>query len=386
MIAAARVAAAIEVLDDILAGQKAEKALTTWGRAHRFAGSGDRAAIRDLVFDGLRGWRSLAAMGGSDTGRGIMIGLMRRGGADLGQIFSGVGHAPAVLGPDDTARLLIGGAVQADLPDWLFPIVMADLAAQAGTVLGAMQQRAPVFLRVNLRRGTPGMAIENLADDGIDAVMHPQVRTALQVIANERKIQASQAYLSGLVELQDAASQRVALQLGLQAGQRVLDYCAGGGGKALAMAALADVAVFAHDAAPQRMADLAARAARAGVTIAQISTSALANQPLFDVVLVDAPCSGSGTWRRTPDAKWRFEAADLAKVVQLQAEILMQAARLVAPTGTLAYVTCSMLQAENQAQVGKFIAGNPEWVLRQDWQYFPSDLGDGFYLGLLQRR
>ena len=386
MIAAARVAAAIEVLDAVLSGTSAEKALTHWGRTHRFAGSGDRAAIRDLVFDGLRGWRSLGALGGSDTGRGIMIGLARRDGQDVTRIFTGTGHAPAVLGPNDTVKSQISDAVQADLPDWLYPMFMTDLGGQAAAVLEVMQSRAAAFLRVNLRQGPLQIAINRLADDGIATTPHPYVKTALQIITNARKIQTSHAYLAGLVELQDAASQEAVLRLPLRDGQRILDYCAGGGGKALAMAALTTAQVFAHDAAPRRMVDLSPRAARAGVNIIQLLTSSLLDQPKFNLVLVDAPCSGSGTWRRTPDAKWRFGPGDLAGLVALQADILRQAASLVTVDGTLAYATCSVLQVENQLQVERFLAANPNWVQVDEWQHLPSFLGDGFYLGLLQRR
>ena len=386
MIAAARVAAAIEVLDAVLAGEPAEKVLTHWGRTHRFAGSGDRAAIRDLVFDGLRCWRSLGTLGGSDTGRGIMIGLLRRSGQDLDQIFTGTGHAPAVLGPQDAVRIDMSPATLADLPDWLYPQFIAGLGPSVGPVLAAMQSRATVFVRVNLRRGTLAQALASLARDGIVAAPHPDIRTALQITANARKIDRSEAYLTGLIELQDAASQAAVLRLPLRDGQRVLDYCAGGGGKVLAMAALAKAAFFAHDAAPRRMIDLPTRAARAGVEIAQLSTAALTRQPAFDIVLVDAPCSGSGTWRRSPDAKWRFGRADLDGLIRLQAGILSQAAALVAAGGTLAYATCSVLQSENRLQLDSFIAASPGWDLVDEWQNLPSDLGDGFYLGLLQRR
>lgn len=386
MITAARIAAAIEVLDQILSGAPAEKALTHWGRTHRFAGSADRAAIRDLVFDGLRGWRSLAALGGSDTGRGIMIGLMRRDTQDPGTIFTGTGHAPAALSPQDAAQTDPGPAVQADLPDWIFPTVLADLGPAAGPVFANMQSRAPVFLRVNLRRATLDMAMANLALDGITAVPVPNIKTALQATHNYRKIHNSVAYLTGLVELQDAASQAAILRLNLCDGQRVLDFCAGGGGKSLAMAALAELQVFAHDAMPRRMVDLPVRAARAGVNIRTLATAALTAQKPFDLVLVDAPCSGSGTWRRTPDAKWRFCPADLAQLVALQSGILEQAAGMVGLGGTLAYATCSMLQVENQRQIQGFIDRHPEWIAGDDWQTFPSGQGDGFYLARLQRR
>ena len=385
MIAAARIAAAIEILDTILSGAPAEKALTTWGRMHRFAGSGDRLAIRDLVYDALRCRRSLAALGGSETGRGLMIGLVRRAVQNPAEVFTGLGHAPAVLGPLDAEFTNPPAPVRLDLPDWLYAIFERDLGADAEPVMVALQTRAPVTLRVNLRRADLPSVLKMLDQDGIVAVPHPDIKTALQVTGNARKIQHSKAYLDGMVELQDASSQAAVLRLPLHPGGHVLDYCAGGGGKSLAMAGVADVTIVAHDADPRRMADLGPRAARAGVTIQTAQTPDLPQMPPFDLVLVDAPCSGSGTWRRTPDAKWRLTPDGLARLCDLQAGILMQAAAFVAPGGTLAYATCSVLKAENQTQALGFLAAMPGWVMQEEMQLLPTTLGDGFYLALLRR-
>ena len=380
----ARYAAAIEVLDAVLAGLPAEKALTSWGRAHRFAGSGDRAALRDLVFDALRCRRSLAALGGAETGRGLMIGALRRDRIDMATVFTGAGHAPAPVLPGEQA--LPGkppDPVRLDLPDWLFEPFSQAFGPLTEHVLAVMQARAPVFLRVNLRRATPDQAVQSLAAEGIVAVAHPQVRTALQVIDNERKIQLSQAYLTGLVEVQDAASQAAVLRLPLRTGARVLDYCAGGGGKALAMAALSDATIFAHDADPRRMVDLAPRATRAGVQIDRVATADLPRMAGFDLIVLDAPCSGSGTWRRNPQAKWRLTPAELDRLCALQARILTEAVPLLAPGGRLAYATCSVFGVENAAQIDRFLQQNPAFRLCDDWQHRPDAAGDGFYLAQL---
>lgn len=381
MTPAARVAAAIEVLDLIVTGTPAEKALTGWGRSHRFAGSGDRLALRDLVFDALRCRRSLGVLGGADTGRGLMLGALRRDGADIAAIFSGTGYAPAPVGPLDKARDgPLTDAERLDLPDWLYPLFAQPLGPHLETVLRAMQARAPVFLRVNLARGTRAAAVAALAADGITSLACPNIRTALEVTHNQRKIQTSRAYLVGLVELQDAASQAAVLRLPLRDGQRVLDFCAGGGGKVLAIAGLGRAALFAHDADPRRMADLPARALRAGALVSVLTTQNLPASGLFDLVLVDAPCSGSGTWRRSPDAKWRLTPADLDRLCAVQAQILQQALRRVSPGGCLAYATCSVLNAENQGQIARLLAAHPGLVLREVWQNMPSAVGDGFYL------
>ncbi len=380
----ARVQAAIDCLDRILAGAPAEQVLTGWARASRFAGSGDRAAVRDHVYAALRRRRSSGWIGGGGGARAVMIGSLTQDGADLAALFSGQGHAPAPLtageGQGDLA--LAPSAVAADLPDWLWQMLVADHGPQAADIAAALRHRAPVWLRASLARGTRDRAAAALAEEGIATRPHPEVQTALEVTGNAGKIQSSAAFARGLVEIQDASSQAAVLRLPLAAGQRVLDYCAGGGGKALAIAALTRGAVTAHDADPRRMADLPARAARAGARIAIDRAPA----GPFDLVLADAPCSGSGTWRRSPDAKWRLTPEGLGDLVALQDAILGRAAALVAPGGYLAYATCSVLAAENDGRINAFLASYPGWQVQDQMQRLPDAGGDGFYLAVLRRR
>jgi 16S rRNA (cytosine967-C5)-methyltransferase len=381
----ARIAAAAQVLDRVLAGSPAESALIAWARGSRYAGSGDRAAVRDLVFDALRRRRTAARAGGAESGRGLMLGLLRLTGQDPGALMTGQGHDLPPPGAQETGLPADGAraAEAADLPDWLWARLEADLGAQAADVAGALRERAPVFLRVNLRKGDRGAARAALAAEGVRAQAHPEVATALLVTDGARKVSATRAYLGGLVEVQDAASQAAVLALPLRDGMAVLDYCAGGGGKALAMAALADLRLTAHDSAPARMRDLAPRAARAGVAIAQAPTDRLPARG-FDLVLVDAPCSGSGTWRRSPDAKWRLTPEGLAGLLATQAAILRHARELVRPGGVLAYATCSILREENDAQVAAFLAETPGWTQRPGVRMLPGQMGDGFYLAIMQ--
>jgi 16S rRNA (cytosine967-C5)-methyltransferase len=382
MTPAARYAAAIEVLDRILAGQPAELALTNWGRANRFAGSGDRHALRDHVFDALRCKRSFAALGGAETGRGLILGALRAAGRDLSEVFSGLGHAPPPVGPDEAGRAP-QGAEALDVPDWLYPRFQRALGADCDAVLRAMQARAPIYLRVNARKSTPAAALQALASDGIGARLIPGVKFGLEVIENARKVQNSSTYTSGVIELQDASSQAVVEALPLGDGDRVLDYCAGGGGKTLAMAARARLQVWAHDAAAQRMKDLPARASRAGVKITL--TDVPASVAPFDLVLTDVPCSGSGSWRRDPQGKWALTEAKLEQTLALQAQILARAVPLVAAQGSLAYATCSLLREENEDQIDQFLAANPGWTCRDQRRFSPLGGGDGFFLALLGR-
>lgn len=381
MTPAARLAAAIEVLDRILSGTPAEQALTNWGRASRFAGSGDRHALRDLVYDALRCKRSFAAWGGAMTGRGLILGGLRAQGIDPATMFTGTGHAPEPPS-DHEAGHPPEGAAALDCPDWLEPQLKAALGADYPAVMQAMRRRAPVFLRVNLAKASVKSAIAALAEAGIVAHPHPLASTALEVAENARKIQTSAAYLEGLVELQDAASQAVIAAISLTKGQRVLDYCCGGGGKALAMAATG-VQVTAHDADPKRMRDLPERSKRAGVSV-NIETNPSRSAP-YDVILTDVPCSGSGSWRRDPQGKWALTADRLTQLQAIQTEILDTVAAMVAPQGTLAYATCSMLQAENEDQIAGFLRRHPEWRCDLQRRFSPLDGADGFFVALMTR-
>lgn len=376
----ARAQAAISVLDRVVAGAPAEQALTNWGRASRYAGSGDRAAVRDLVFDALRRRRSAAALGGGETGRGLVLGLLRDQGADVAALFTGQGHAPAPPGPEEAGREP-SGLEALDCPDWLAPALRESLGGDFAAVMGLLRQRAPVFLRVNTLRATVAGAQAALAAEGVGTQFNQLANTALEVTEGARKISSSAAYREGLVELQDAASQAVVAALPLSDGMTVLDYCAGGGGKTLAMAARARIRLTAHDADPRRMADLPARAARAGVKV-QLTETARLRGP-FDLVLADAPCSGSGAWRRSPEAKWRLTPDRLADLTATQDAVLDAAAALSG--GWIAYATCSLLAAENADRAAAFLARTPGWRLAGERRLTPLDGGDGFYLALLRR-
>jgi len=386
MTPAARLSAAIGILDLVLSGTPGEQALTNWGRGSRFAGSGDRAAVRDIVFDALRCRRSFAALGGSETGRGIVLGGLRAAGVDPAGLFTGAGHAPAPLtAGEHHVPVNLPELVALDCPDWLAPALRRSLGADFAGVMSALRHRAPVFLRVNTARLSREEAQARLSADGIAAVPHDLSGTALQVIANERKIAGSSAYLGGLVELQDAASQAVVDLLPLSAGLKVLDYCAGGGGKALAMAARAPIRLFAHDADPRRMRDLPGRAERAGAAIRLLDEESVAREAPFDLVLADVPCSGSGSWRRAPEAKWLLTQDRLDRLCSVQTGILDRIAALVSDRGKLAYATCSLLDAENRWQTDAFLRRNPDWRSERERHWTPLQGGDGFYLNVLTR-
>ncbi len=381
----ARVAAAIEVLDDMAGGLAAEQALTRWARRSRYAGSKDRAAIRDHVFDVLRSRKTAAHYGRSDNARALMIGLLHEQGADLASLFNAQGHAPAALSeaeatfppaPTDPETLW-------NLPDWVIPHFQDSLGDEAGKSAQALQSRAPITLRVNLGKTNRGRAQVMLSEQGIEALENPLAASALTVTEGARKIRNSQAYSEGYVELQDAASQAVVAALA--PGGKVLDYCTGGGGKALALAMDDSRQVFAHDIDAARMADLPTRTARAAAGITQLETEDLAANAPFDVVLCDAPCSGSGAWRRAAEGKWTLTQDRLKALTQIQDDILDQAAALTAPSGILAYATCSVFKVENEDRVEAFLIRHSDWKCTFSRRYSVDDHGDGFFTTHLTR-
>jgi 16S rRNA (cytosine967-C5)-methyltransferase len=385
MTPAARIATAAEILDAVSDGMAAEQALTRWARGARFAGSKDRAAVRDHVFDALRRWRSAACAGGGTDGRRVMLGLLRLDGADPEEIFTGRGHAPPSLTEAERA----GGSPPEgragwDMPDWIADRLERAHGVEAAARLAkALRERAPVTLRVNTLKSDVPSALGKLEADGISARPNPLCNTALTVTEGARRIAQGAAYRDGLVELQDAASQAVAALVPLTPEARVLDYCAGGGGKTLALAArMGGGPVVAHDADPRRMRDLPDRAARAGARVERVDHP----DSLYHAVLTDAPCSGSGAWRRSPEAKWRLTPERLSELNSIQDDILDRAAELTAPAGTLVYATCSILAEENDARIDAFLARTTGWhaVLRRAFD--PDVDGDGFFTAHLTRR
>jgi len=381
----ARVSAAIEVLDDMAGGLAAERALTRWARRSRFAGSKDRAAIRDHVFDVLRARKIAAYYGGSDNARALMIGLLHHQNADIAALFNAEGHAPAPLSdaeadfPDAPTDLHI----RWNLPEWVIPLFEDALGDQAELAAVALQNRAPITLRVNLAKTTRDAAQDMLRGQGIETVENPLAASALTVTEGARKIRNSPAYSEGYVELQDAASQAVVSTL--PNGGKVLDYCTGGGGKALALAMDQTRHVFAHDIDTGRMVDLPTRTERAAAGVVQVETDDLASHAPFDVVLCDAPCSGSGAWRRAAEGKWTLTPDRLQALTQIQDDILDQAAGLTTAKGVLAYATCSIFKSENEDRVDAFLARHPDWKLAFSQRYAVDDHGDGFFIAHLTR-
>ena len=383
----ARYATAIELLQTIIDGSPVEKTLTAWARNSRYAGSRDRAAVRDIVFDALRRRRSLAWLGGAESGKGIILGVLLSEGIDPASVFSGEGYAPQPLTSDDLAATRpdleeAPEAVRLNYPDFLKADLDVSLGERLAPALMSMQQRAPIDVRVNLLKSDIKSAKAALANDQIETTELAECSTVLRVVEGGRKIASSQAYRDGLIELQDIASQMAAEFAGAKPGMTVLDYCAGGGGKTLALAPgmQGEGRLVAHDINPKRMKDIPNRATRAGAKI-EIATEGVPTELIgaCDLVFVDAPCSGSGAWRRNPNEKWRITPEKLKEFNVAQRDALQTGLTFVRSGGRLVYATCSMFVNENQRVVDEVLTTNPKAKLGSTHTLFPDAPGDGFY-------
>ncbi|MEP6064975.1 MAG: RsmB/NOP family class I SAM-dependent RNA methyltransferase [Paracoccaceae bacterium] len=388
MTPAARIHAAIDLIDRIQSGELADRAMASWGRNNRYAGSKDRASIADIVYEVLRKKQSFSVLGGGQTGRALLLGFVRASKQDPETIFGVDRYAPPKLLAEELAageqhEFVDGDAT--DFPDWIWPELVQSHGDKAAEIAGALRSRAPIFVRVNLAKKTRDDAINALANEGIIGQANPLSPSAVEVLEGERKIRNSTLFQTGEVELQDASSQAVADLVPLQTGQRLLDFCAGAGGKVLAVAGRVLGDFYAHDVDVGRMKDLQPRAIRAGVSVKQVTIEDLTRSSQFDTVLVDAPCSGSGSWRRDPQGKWLLTEEKLDHVIRLQSEILDQVSAMVPPNGHLVYATCSLFSRENGLQIKGFLDRDETFSLLSEHHFSPLEGGDGFYCAVLRK-
>ena len=383
MIGAARVAAAIEVLGDVEQRRRPlADALKDWGLAHRFAGSGDRSAIANICFDALRRKSSSAWIMDDAGPRASVIGGLRQsrglGAAGLAALFNGQGHAPAELDARELDRIAHGDLasapahVRGDYPEWLADEFDAAFAGEAANEGRALAERAPVDLRVNTLREERGAALAALSHLAPKPTPLSPIglRVAVSPEGRGPALAAEPAYAKGQVEVQDEGSQLAALLSCAGAGDQVLDLCAGAGGKSLAMAAMMDNQgqIYATDSDGRRLMPIFDRLERAGARNVQVRAPRGKQDILSDltgrcdIVFVDAPCSGSGAWRRNPDAKWRMRPGALDQRRKDQMQALEQAALYVKPSGRIIYVTCSVLKAENEDRIAAFLAARADFL------------------------
>ena len=432
MTPAARLSAAIEVIHTIDAHRiPAAQALKEWGTAHRYAGSGDRAAIAGLVWDVLRRRSSSAWLMDDDTPRARVLGMLRleRGmDADaVAALCDGGRFAPEPLSEAERAALISRSLKDApahiagDYPEWLDAPLAEVFGDDRVAEATAMASRAPLDLRVNTLKAKREKLLASLKHLGAGSTPWSPIGLRIELGADARNpgIHAEEDFIKGAIEVQDEGSQLAALLSAAKPGEQVIDLCAGAGGKTLALAAMMQGKgrLIATDHDKRQLAPIHERLSRAGVHNCDVRTPKGEAEPLADIkatadlVLIDAPCTGTGTWRRNPDAKWRMRPGALEVRLKDQAVVLDRAAGMVKPGGRIAYITCSVLPPENGEQVRSFVARHPEFAvvpteetasvlwdkaddfaaaaLRSDegWLMTPRRTGtDGFFVSVLRKR
>ena len=432
MTPAARLSAAIEIIDTIEAQRvPAAQALKEWGSSHRFAGSGDRAAIAGLVWDVLRRRSSSAWIMENDTGRARVLGMLKveRGmDADaIAALCDGGRFAPQPL--TDTERAALSSRttddapppIAGDYPEWLDPYLAQAFGDDRAAEAAAMASRAPLDLRVNTLKAKREKVLRSLAHLNAQETPWSPLGLRIELGADARNpgIHAEEDFIKGGIEVQDEGSQLAALFSAAKPGEQVIDLCAGAGGKTLAFAAMMQGKgrLIATDRDKRQLAPIHERLSRAGVHNAEVRAPKGEAEPLADIkasadlVVIDAPCSGTGTWRRNPDAKWRMRPGALEIRLKDQIEVLDRASAMVKAGGRIAYITCSVLPIENSEQVQRFITRHPEFsvqppeqtasvlwdkaeafaeaALRTDegWLMTPRRTGtDGFFVSVLRRQ
>lgn len=425
----ARIQAVIDILTAFEARPKPlERMLKDWGRANRYAGSKDRRTIGEYAYSVMRMRGELAHKMASTEPRALMIALLHRQSLQSGEDgwktwFDGSTHAPEPLAMSEVQQLVadeteLPPAARLNIQDWLLDDVTRTFGADATVAMAAMAGRATIDLRVNVLKTTRLEAHEALASENIETGGTPLAPLGLRIVeasgGSRSTVDQTDAYKRGLVEIQDEGSQLAAMIAGAKPGDQVIDLCAGAGGKTLALAAAMGNhgQIFACDTEDAKLKNLKPRLARAGVRNVQVRKIRPftpgpddVDPDLYelaasaDLVLLDVPCSGSGTWRRHPDARWRLTPEDLDTYCAAQASILKRGADLVKPGGRLVYITCSILARENEEQVTRFLNGNSDFKqqdidlslpgirIKRSLQMAPHITGtDGFFVAVMQKQ
>lgn len=381
-----RLSAAIEILGDFDARRVPLKtAIADWGRNNRYAGAKDRAWISGLCLDALRKKHALGAAMGEGDPRALTLGALRFlwnvSFDDLQVAASEEPHGPGALTAEEVERLhtpmpthTLAPHIRGDYPEWLAPHIARVFGDNAERAMAALAERADVDLRINTLKATPEKALAALKS--VKGAAVASMKTTARIAAPDPSQKAPSvtiipAFNKGWVEVQDLSSQIAAAAAGAVKGLQVLDYCAGGGGKTLALAAMMENTgqLYAYDRDPRRLKPIFARAKRAGVRNLQVRSPAAGEtlddlEGKMDVVFVDAPCSGAGAWRRHPDTKWRLTEKQLTTRMGEQDAVLREAARFVKPGGRMIWVTCSFLMEENEDRLTAFFKNHDAFSMR----------------------
>lgn len=390
----------MEVFADIESRRRpAADALKDWGLSHRFAGSSDRAAIAGLVYDALRRKASSTWLMAESGSRAALIGMLHRERGltlpGIEALCTGARFAPAPLTETEKAALAKSSVadapahVRGDYPDWLEPHFIRVFGDERATEGAALASRAPLDMRVNTLSAEREDVLRKLAHLGAEPTRWSPygVRIRLSADAKSPAVHAEPAFRKGEIEIQDEGSQLTALFAGAKPGQQVIDLAAGAGGKALALSAAMENhgQIYATDIDKRQLLPIHERIARAGARNIQVRTPRGETNVLADLagradlVVIDAPCTGTGTWRRNPDAKWRIRPGALAERIKQQATLLDRAVTFVKAGARIAYITCSMLAEENNDQVQMFLGRHPDFSVEKPSEVAQA-LGERAYL------
>lgn len=417
---AARIQAAIEILEGLATSRlPADRFIREFFRARRYAGSKDRASVTERVYDVFRLRASYVWRMKSDAPRSLVLASLLNEGApveDIVVLFSGEGHGPAALTDDERASLTSpppgepAANIRGEYPRFLESEIARAFGDRAPDEMLAMQSRAPVDLRVNTLKVSRDDVVAALNSEGFDAhpTRHSPFAIRIETAKGLAALQQNKFFLDGAFEFQDEAAQIAVILAAAKPGMKVLDLAAGAGGKALALAAAMQNKgeITAHDIDEGRLRQIDPRATRAGISIIQTHAGNKPPGRPYDLVFLDAPCSGSGTWRRAPENKWRLTPERLDELNALQDMLLDQAAARAAGKARIVYVTCSFLLRENEDRVAAFLTRHPAFAVQpaaQIWreiagteplpgrgEFFkatPLTTGtDGFFAAILQRR
>ena len=379
----------IEILDTYLNEAKIDFVLRKWAIKHRFAGSSDRRKIKDIIFDIIRQKKSCEHVGGGFSGRNLLIGYLKLKGTELSSVFDNSKFGPEELTIKEQNINVdlsnLSNIYELDFPSWLIPILRRSLLNEFSNVVKALRNRSHIQLRVNLKKISRLNAMKKLQKNNIECEINELCSTALNVLNGAQHILTSQCFENGFVELQDAGSQLVSELIEINYNDKVLDMCAGAGGKSLSISCGAelDATYFAWDINFDRMKDIDARSKRAGVKIEKVIK--LSSKSVYNKIIIDAPCSGSGSWRRDPEGKWRLDEDILDNYVKTQRELILKGLKLLAPRGQILYITCSILDIENGKLIDDLISSVLSLRLVKSISLVPSSKSDGFYGAVLEK-
>ena len=395
-----RANAAIFILDKFLAGQNLNAILSRWAKSNRYAGSSDRESIRDMVFDILRVKKTFICVLNKEkqliNGRALVFLYSVYHSLSLNDIFTGQKYGPDKLNNYEKEFSEIakesnerGFEVIDNIPDFLLCEFKRSLRSKFNNVMRLLEKRAPVSIRVNALKSDMSSVLGMLNLEGIEGKISKKVRNGIEIVGNPRRLTQIQAFKDGYFEVQDLHSQKIIEGLPIKEDTKILDYCAGAGGKILSIACLlnGNGRFFVNDIDRKKLIEADLRAKRAGIKLKRLNIKNMRKHRIsFDYILADVPCSGSGTWRRNPQQKWRITPCSLKENLNKQTIILNEVKDLIKKNGFLFYITCSLLKIENEEIIDDFLIQNKNFWLCKKENITIDAVGDGFFCAVLQKK